>query len=100
MSTHVSAPYCQRSVGCDRISPPDWEKTMPKSFTEIANDLERRIGAGEWAPGDKLPTTQALADEYGVSESTMYRALVLLGDRGLVTGEAGVARYVLRAKRA
>jgi GntR family transcriptional regulator len=71
---------------------------MPKNFTEIADDLERRIGAGEWAPGDRLPSTQRFADEYAVSEATAYRALVLLTDRGLIYGEPGRARYV--AKRA
>lgn len=69
---------------------------MP-TFTEIADDLAERIKRGEWAPGDRLPSTQEIADEYGVSESTAYRALVLLTDRGLIYGEAGRARYVKRA---
>lgn len=70
---------------------------MP-TYREIADDLAARIAAG-WPPAAdglrRLPTTQEIADEYGVSEATAYRALVLLGDRKLIRGEPGRARYVV-----
>lgn len=72
---------------------------MP-TFTEIADDLARRIRSRgvlcgvKLTPGARLPTTQEIADEYGVSESTAYRALVLLVHDGLVRGEPGRARFV------
>jgi GntR family transcriptional regulator len=75
---------------------------MP-TFTEIADDIERRIKTGQQlgevtlAPGVRLPTTQQIADEYGVSEATAYRALVLLGEGGrkIIRGEPGRARFVV-----
>jgi len=69
---------------------------MP-TYREIADDLAARIVRGDWAPGDRLPSTTAIADEYGVSEATGYRALVLLVDRRLVRGEPGRGRFVVGA---
>ena len=73
---------------------------MP-TFTEIADDLATRIKARgrlcgvTLTPGARLPTTQQIADEYGVSEATAYRALVLLTRDGLIRGEPGRARFVV-----
>jgi len=65
------------------------------TFREVAAATEARIKAGEWSPGEKLPTTMDFAERYGVSEASAYRALVLLVDRGLIRGEPGRARYVV-----
>lgn len=64
------------------------------TYREIADAIAARIAAGEWGPGDRLPTTDAFALEYGCSEATAYRALSLLVDRGTVRGERGRARFV------
>lgn len=66
---------------------------MP-TYREIADDLAARIAAGEWKQGDQLPTTDEVAEHYGSSEATAYRALSLLVDRGLVRGEQGRGRFV------
>jgi GntR family transcriptional regulator len=50
----------------------------------VAADLRRRIGAGEWQKDEALPTTQALADEYHVSQATVTRVLRALAAEGLV----------------
>ena len=67
---------------------------MP-TYREIADDIARRIAAGEWPPGARLPSTEEFRIEYGVSEATAYRALSLLVDRGVVRGEPGRARFVV-----
>ena len=46
--------------------------------------LRRRIAADEWAVDEALPTTVALAEHYGVSQSTVTRALRILAGEGLV----------------
>lgn len=66
---------------------------MP-TYREIADAIAERISGGELKPGARLPSTQQIADEYGVSEATAYRALSLLTDRGLIRGEPGRARFV------
>lgn len=64
------------------------------TYRQIADDLAARIKAGEWKRGDRIPSTQDVADAYGVAEATAYRALSLLVDRGVVRGEVGRGRYV------
>jgi DNA-binding GntR family transcriptional regulator len=64
------------------------------TFREVAAAIEVRIKAGEWSLGEKLPTTMDFAEQYGVSEASAYRALVLLVDRGLIRGEPGRGRYI------
>jgi len=50
----------------------------------IAADLERRITAGEWIPGDQLPSRADLGRFYGVHEQTIRLAVNLLLGRGLL----------------
>ncbi|GLZ46247.1 GntR family transcriptional regulator [Actinomycetospora sp. NBRC 106375] len=48
----------------------------------VAAALRGRIVDGDLAPGDRVPSTRALAAEHGVALSTAARALTLLRDRG------------------
>lgn len=67
---------------------------MTLNYRKIADQLAARITAGTWAAGSQLPTSKQVADEFGVSEATAYRALSLLVDRGLAYGEQGRGRFV------
>jgi GntR family transcriptional regulator len=64
------------------------------TYREIADDLHRRIRIGEYPPGSALPQYPDLAGSYGVSVSTAQRAIMLLRDRGLVTGVPGRGVFV------
>jgi GntR family transcriptional regulator len=55
-----------------------------RPFEIVAADLRRRIAAGEWQPGEALPTVAALAEHYQVSKATVTRVLRILADEGLV----------------
>ena len=46
--------------------------------------MRERIRAGEWLPGEQIPSVRQIADEYGVSIGTARRALSVLSDEGLV----------------
>jgi GntR family transcriptional regulator, arabinose operon transcriptional repressor len=50
----------------------------------LAAQLSERINAGEWAAGRAIPGEEALASEYGVSNSTAHRALAELQREGLI----------------
>jgi GntR family transcriptional regulator len=63
-------------------------------YRRVLDDLVRRIGSGELAPGEKLPSTVRLAAEYGVSISTIHRVTTTLEDRSLIRGVPGKGRYV------
>jgi DNA-binding GntR family transcriptional regulator len=55
-----------------------------RPYEIVANDLRRRIAAGEWQRGEALPTVAALADHYRVSKATVTRTLRILAEEGLV----------------
>jgi len=56
-------------------------KTKPEFlplYQQVKSSLIRRIASGEWPPGTFLPSETALAEEYGVSQGTLRKALVEL----------------------
>ena len=67
---------------------------IPMSAIEIADDLEERIRAGEYAKGEQLPTYQHLARLYNVGESTIFQVIVRLKERGVVIGVRGRGTFV------
>ncbi len=50
----------------------------------LADELRSRIVSGRYAPGDRLPSRDAMMDEYGVSRMTVQSALQKLGQEGFV----------------
>ncbi|HEU5110519.1 MAG TPA: GntR family transcriptional regulator [Micromonosporaceae bacterium] len=67
---------------------------MPLTYRQIADDLERRIRAGQYPPGTAIPSYRGLSGLYGMSVSTVQEAVVLLQDRGVVVGRPGVGVFV------
>ncbi|WP_149824153.1 GntR family transcriptional regulator [Streptomyces tailanensis] len=60
---------------------------MSHKAREVANALRQRIQGGTYAPGDWLPQTRILADEFGVAASTICRATARLqGERLIGSG--------------
>ena len=68
--------------------------TAQPEFRRIVDDIAGKIKSGELKPGDKLPSTSQLAQMYGVSNNTAYRALAILHDRELIFGQQGRGTYV------
>jgi GntR family transcriptional regulator len=64
------------------------------AYLHIANTIEERIGAGDYHPGDQLPTEGELRAEFGVSPMTVRRAINILLDRNLVTTTQGKGTFV------
>lgn len=60
----------------------------------IVDELRERIDSGAIAPGDPLPSTQALMDEFGVSSQTAQRAVRVLKTEGLVESIIGKGVFV------
>ncbi len=53
-------------------------------YRAISAALRERIEAGEWLPGEQIPSVRQLAEQYGVAIGTARRALTLLRDEGLI----------------
>ncbi|CAN5700233.1 hypothetical protein BH24ACT5_BH24ACT5_30810 [soil metagenome] len=65
------------------------------TYREIAADLRRRIGSGEFTPGALVASEMALVKEYGVSRGTVRSALALLVDEGMIEVVPGLGRRVV-----
>lgn len=68
-------------------------------YLQIANDLQRKIEDGGYSPDEDLPTEDRLADEHGVSRSTVRRALAMLKSEGLIDTERGRRAWVRGPRR-
>jgi GntR family transcriptional regulator, phosphonate transport system regulatory protein len=66
----------------------------PALFTAIAEALRTEIAAGQYRPGDRLPSEAGLADRFGVNRHTVRRALSELADAGLVHARRGAGVFV------
>ena len=60
-------------------------RTPQVPYLAIAEALRARLDAGEWLPGEQIPSTAELATEYGTSRTTAARAVRVLADEGRVT---------------
>ena len=63
-------------------------------WRQIQKTLEQDISSEAFAPGEKLPTEQELAERFGVNRHTVRRALGVLEARGLVSIEQGRGTFV------
>ena len=60
----------------------------------LAEELRARILAGEWQPGDRMPSEPELARRRTVSRSSMRAAITMLEEDGLVSRRHGSGTYV------
>lgn len=65
---------------------PKWE--------QLADDIRAQIESGELAPGDKLPSTAQLRQQYNVSTTVVRQAILVLQTQGWVQGVHGLGVFV------
>jgi GntR family transcriptional regulator len=58
-------------------------------YEQVAAEIRRAIADGEAKPGDRLPPTRDLAAVLGVNANTVFRALRLLREEGLLEFRRG-----------
>lgn len=69
--------------------------SRPRTLQEgLINDLRRRIVAGEFEPGSRLPTRSELEADFGVSRVTIQRVFDCLARDGFVVAESGSGTLV------
>lgn len=63
-------------------------------YIQIASALRRRIENGQWQPGQKISTLEALEREFEVARVTVRLAIELLESEGLVHRQQGRGTFV------
>ncbi|MCC6472134.1 MAG: GntR family transcriptional regulator [Burkholderiales bacterium] len=69
------------------------DSPMPR-YAQLADLLRSRITRGVWDPGARLPSLDALTEEFDVARVTARQAIDLLAREGLVSAEQGRGTFV------
>jgi len=70
------------------------EPGAPQIHLQIRHSIEYAIGFGHLKPGDKLPSTRALAELLGIATNTVARAYRDLQDENLLMSRPGQGTFV------
>jgi DNA-binding FadR family transcriptional regulator len=71
--------------------------TRENSYTQtraIRANITGSIAAGDWQPGDRLPTERVLAAEYGIARNTVRALLHELEREGAIVRHVGKGSFV------
>ena len=68
-------------------------------YERVVKDITDKIAGGRLQRGDKLAGEKELADEYGVSYTTIRRAMEVLRDRGLVESVWGRGTFIIERQK-
>lgn len=75
------------------------EQSDRPPYRRIVEEIRRRIDAGELTPGDRVPSTRRITQEWGVAMATATKVLTTLRQEGLVQAVPGVGTVVAEAQR-
>jgi GntR family transcriptional regulator len=64
-------------------------------YRQVAAHVRQAIAEERYGTGGRLPSEEALAEQFGVSRGTVRQALALLRSDGVVTSRRGTRRVVL-----
>ncbi|UYO01373.1 MAG: FadR family transcriptional regulator [Devosia sp.] len=71
----------------------------PKLAEMVVETLRKRLVAGEFEPGTKLPTESQLSTHFGVSRTVVREAMAALAADGMVQPRQGAGVFVLPQAR-
>lgn len=69
-------------------------ETAPPKYARVLSELQKRISEGVYEPGSLLPSEDQLTKEFGVSRTTVIRAVQILKQEGWVDSQQGTGRFV------
>lgn len=67
----------------------------PKLAERLAKRLSTAVHEGQLAAGNRLPTEQALCEQYGVSRTVVREAISMLKREGMLTSRQGSGTFVV-----
>lgn len=79
-----------------RIGPIDEidRDSFEPAYNQLANILRRKIAAGEFRPGERLPSEAELCSQYQVSNITARRAIKILVEQELAETRKGYGTFL------
>ncbi|MGE0087618.1 MAG: PLP-dependent aminotransferase family protein [Desulfococcaceae bacterium] len=63
-------------------------------YESIAGEIRRRISAGQYRPGGKIPSVRSMAEEFGCSKVTVQKAYEKLKTEGFLENIIGSGSFV------
>ncbi|EHN78581.1 transcriptional regulator [Streptomyces coelicoflavus ZG0656] len=69
------------------------DRTRPL-WRQIAEEIIRRIRAGTYPPGSRVPSTVDIANEFDVVNATAAKAMKHVREQGYTRGEIGLGTFV------
>jgi GntR family transcriptional regulator len=76
----------------------NFSDTSPR-YLQIAELMRQRIVRGQWPVGSKLPSLEALVEQFGVARVTVRQAMDQLAREGLVSPQQGRGTFVTAQPR-
>ena len=71
------------------------DNRLPR-YQRLADALRARIVDRSWKPGDRIPSENVIAEQFGVAPGTARQALAALVDEGLLERQHGRGTFVRR----
>ncbi|HEY6331616.1 MAG TPA: PLP-dependent aminotransferase family protein [Blastocatellia bacterium] len=66
-------------------------------YRQLYNSIREQVLVGNFAPGQKMPSTRTLAADFGISRNTVLNAFEQLKAEGYLEGLSGSGTYVARS---
>ncbi|GAB0103476.1 GntR family transcriptional regulator [Nocardia sp. JMUB6875] len=71
----------------------------PTIWRDIADDLRRRVDAGEWAAGERIPSVRELMEHYDTpTQGALVRAISALANEGVLITDPNAPRRGVRVR--
>ena len=71
----------------------DWRADVPR-WRQLADLIVSRVAAGEYKPGQSIPSEHTLVQETGLSRSTVQKTLKYLRNQGVIYSVHGLGNFV------
>lgn len=73
-----------------------WFQPGSPIYLEVRQQIANAIRAGEWRPGEAIPTEKKLCERFGISMGTLRKAVDELTASGLLVRQQGRGTFVAR----
>jgi GntR family transcriptional regulator len=94
---HTNYTTPDEKVGSRDMSAILRKSPLPRYY-QLKEVMREKIRAGEWRPGDLIPSERELGEQYGISRMTARQAITELVNEGLFYREQGRGTFVSRHK--